>query len=284
MTPEALDRVRRNRLHAPVHLLAQLPGNRPREGGDIVPSLPERRDGNREHTQPVVQVFPERPRGHREHQIAVRGCHDADRHPERSRAAEPLELPRLEHAQEPGLQLEGQLAHLVEKERRSVCQLEAARLPREGAGVGPLLPAEQLALDERRGQRAAVDGHEQPVAPSAQAMDRPGRQFLPRARLAQQQDGRIGRRHALDEFDDASHPGAVRDDAIQGDIRHGAVAQVAVLGFEAVLERAQFAIGACEFRRVAVPQLRVHRDLAEQADPRREVDKPDPGLPGTVDR
>ena len=73
-------------------------------------------------------------------------------------AAEPLECALLEHPQQLGLQLERQVADLVEEQRAAVGQLEAARPSRrDGAGEGALLVAEQLALEQAGGQRGAVD-------------------------------------------------------------------------------------------------------------------------------
>ena len=79
-----------------------------------------------------------------------------------ARAAEPLDLPLLEHAQQLDLDVRRQLADLVEKDRRAIGQLEAADLPRERAGEGAFLAAEQLALDQRRRNRRAVHAHHRP--------------------------------------------------------------------------------------------------------------------------
>ena len=70
---------------------------------------------------------------------------------------EPLELARLQHAQQLRLHIERQLADLVEEEGRAVRDLEAADLARQGPGEGALLAAEQLALHEPGRQRGAVD-------------------------------------------------------------------------------------------------------------------------------
>ena len=60
---------------------------------------------------------------------------------------------------------ERQVADLVEKDRRVVRQFEPADLPRQRAGKGALLPAEQFALDERARNRRAVDAHHDAAAP-----------------------------------------------------------------------------------------------------------------------
>ena len=64
-----------------------------------------------------------------------------------ARAAEPLDLPFLEHAQQLDLHVERQVADLVEEDRRVVGELEAADLARQRSGEGAALAAEQLALD-----------------------------------------------------------------------------------------------------------------------------------------
>ena len=55
---------------------------------------------------------------------------------------------------------------------------------------------EKLALEKRFRQSGAVEHHERRIRPVAGVMDRLGRQLLAGARLALQQHGGIGRRHA----------------------------------------------------------------------------------------
>src|SRR2546423_1853450 len=70
------------------------------------------------------------------------------------------QLSELEHAQQLRLQLERQLADLVEEQRAAARALERAGAPAIGAGERALLVAEELALDQRRRQRCAVDREE----------------------------------------------------------------------------------------------------------------------------
>ena len=78
------------------------------------------------------------------------GGDDADVDAIGRRAAQPLDLPFLEHAQQLDLHVQRQVADLVEEDRRVVGELEAADLPRQRAGEGAFLAAEQLAFDQRR--------------------------------------------------------------------------------------------------------------------------------------
>ena len=66
------------------------------------------------------------------------------------RAAQPLDLLVFQDAQQLDLDLERQVADLIEEDRRSVGELEAPGLTRQSACVGAFLPAEQLTFDQGR--------------------------------------------------------------------------------------------------------------------------------------
>ena len=69
----------------------------------------------------------------------------------------------LEHREELGLQLQREIADLVEEDRAPVGHLEEPLAGLLGVGEGALLVAEQLALDQRARQGRAVHVHERPV-------------------------------------------------------------------------------------------------------------------------
>ena len=79
---------------------------------------------------------------------------------ERLGPADALEFPLLEDAEQLGLRRSGQLADLVEEDRAAGGALEPAGPLAVGAGEGASLVAEELALDQALGQRAAVDPDE----------------------------------------------------------------------------------------------------------------------------
>src|SRR5204862_2480674 len=103
--------------------------------------------------------------------------------------------------QELGLQAERQLADLVEEQGALVGELEAAELLLGGAGERALLVTEQLALDQRLGERRAVDRDAWTGAPPRRAVDRARHHLLARARLAAEEDGRVGRPDARDQLE-----------------------------------------------------------------------------------
>ncbi len=125
-----------------VSMSSGMSSGRSRSGGSVTRSTASR--WNRSLAEPALL--------HRLLQIHVRGGH----HPHVHRAvvigAHPLHLAPLQHAQQAGLHLQRQLAHLVQEDGAAVGPLEGAGAIRLGAGEGPLHVAEQLRLDERAGR------------------------------------------------------------------------------------------------------------------------------------
>src|SRR4030095_17201359 len=100
---------------------------------------------------------------HHRGEVTIGGGHDPHVDLDGPRAAETLELARLEHAQDLWLRDQREVGHLVEEERAPAVHLEAAFLAAGGAGERALLVAEQLGLEQRLRQRPAGYGPEQGV-------------------------------------------------------------------------------------------------------------------------
>ena len=130
----------------------------------------------------------------------------------RLRAPQPLELARLDHAQQLDLRRQVELADLVEKERAPLGKLEAPFLRRVRAGERALLIAEQLRFDEALGQRRAADLDERPLRPQRVVMDGLRDQLLAGARLAADEHGRVGPRDLRDLLVDQPHRTARAED------------------------------------------------------------------------
>ena len=79
-----------------------------------------------------------------------------------ARAAEPLELALLQHAQELRLRGQAHLADLVEEQHAARRQLDLPGLGLLRAGERAALVAEQLRLEQLLGQRGAVQRDERP--------------------------------------------------------------------------------------------------------------------------
>jgi hypothetical protein len=166
---------------------------------DVARARAQGRHHDVDHRQSIVEVLTELTEPDHLAEIAVGGRHDAHVDLERPRAADPLEALLLEHAQELGLARQRHLADLVEEERALVGRLEAAHLSLGRAGERALLVAEQLRLDERLGQRGAVDRDECLPPPATGAVHRARHHLLAAARLAGEQHRGVGRADLGDE-------------------------------------------------------------------------------------
>ena len=137
--------------------------------------------------------------------------------------ADPLDLPLLDGPQQLGLQVEPQVADLVEEQRAAGRQLEFSQLllvgPRERAALVP----EQRALDELVRNRRQVDRDERRVAAPRLAVQQPREQLLAGPALAEDQHRRRQLRDLLHEIDDVADRAARADQelalALLGDLR-----------------------------------------------------------------
>ena len=151
-------------------------------GVDITGTLPQGRQTQAHGTKPVIKILPEAPGFDFGKEIPVGGRHDADRHLALTDIPQAYHLPILEHPQQVGLQVEGHLAHFIEKERPSIglfklsCQAAPA-----GAREGALDVAEELAGQELPRQGTTIDGHEGTTGPPPRPMQGAGKELFARA-------------------------------------------------------------------------------------------------------
>src|SRR5262249_10126618 len=124
----------------------------------------------------------------------------ADVHVLRAVAADAADVAALEEPQELRLDGEAHLADLVEEERAQVRRLGEALARADRARERALLVAEELALEERLLQRAAVEDDERRLGAAAPGVDGARDQLLARAALALDHDARVGGRHLADEL------------------------------------------------------------------------------------
>src|SRR5437016_3313637 len=144
---ERVQRLARDDLDPAVHGTREPLDEGAHQGGNVLGPLAERRGLDREHVQPVVEIVPEPLLLHHPKEVAVRRGDEADVDLDRLRTADPLELLLLQDAQQLRLELERDLADLVEEQRAAVGHLEAADLLGDGAGEGAPLVPEELALE-----------------------------------------------------------------------------------------------------------------------------------------
>ena len=154
----------------------------------VLAQVAQRRHGHGEHAQPVVEVGPEAAGPDLLLEVAVGG----GQHPRLAQArgglAHALELAVFQHAQELGLQLQRQLADLVEEQGAVARILEVAGAVGVGAGERALGVAEQRGLHQVRGDGGAVEREIGLGRARALAVQGCRHQFLAAPRFAFDQD------------------------------------------------------------------------------------------------
>jgi hypothetical protein len=117
--------------------------------------------------------------------------------------------------QELDLKTRRHLADLVEQQRAPVGFREQALLGPAGPGEGPTHVPEDLRLQQRLGQRAAVDGDEGPARPLAGVMDGLGDDLLARPRFTLDEHGGARGRDPPHQLHYLGHLGGGREQAGQ---------------------------------------------------------------------
>jgi len=141
------------------------------------------------------------------------------------------------------LSVERELADLVEKDRAAVGDLEASQSPLERARERALHVPEELALHQTRRDCAAVDLDQGAATPSAARVDGARDQLLAGARLAGDQHGGVGRRHALDVAQDLQQGRARADHLDDVVLGPDLLLQIDVLALEPRLQRRDLLVG-----------------------------------------
>src|SRR5688572_13814460 len=139
---ELLDRRRCKNRRLLLQLAREALGKMTGENRNIIRPGAERRNRNRKHRQPEKQSFAELFGGHARAEMLVGRGNDAHVNVKQLRAADPLEPPLFDRAQDLRLQRERQIADLVQKQRTFVRDLELPRLARDGASERTFLVSE----------------------------------------------------------------------------------------------------------------------------------------------
>ena len=108
-----------------------------RASGRFFLALPQRRNEQWQHVQPVIQVFAKLAFCHRLLQQLVGRGDDADIHLDRLCPAQAQEVALFQHAQQFGLQAEGSIADLVKKQRAAGSLFDESFLAAAGIGESP---------------------------------------------------------------------------------------------------------------------------------------------------
>ncbi|MBA7711270.1 hypothetical protein ES703_120226 [subsurface metagenome] len=154
------------------------------QGGDVVLSIPQGRDGDGKDLEPEVEVFAELPIPDHYLQVAVGGGDDPDIHLDRLRSTHPLNLLFLQNPQKPHLGLKLKLAHFIKEYGSAVSPFETSSFAGNRSGKSTFFMTEQLAIHEVLGNSSAVDGDKWAVFARREVMNGSGDNLFARARFS----------------------------------------------------------------------------------------------------
>ena len=203
------------------------------EQGDVGSPLLQRRDGDRHHLEPMVEITAEGARGNRILQVPVRGRENTDVDPCRRVGTDTGYFPGFQHPQELDLRRHRHVADLVEKQRASVGVFKLTDAVAGGVGERAPHMAEEFALQNVLAERGTVEGNEGLVLPRAVLMDGLGHEFFSGAGLTLNEHGRIGRGDSLEPFNQSEHLPTRSDDPLKPELLVETAVQLKVLPLEA---------------------------------------------------
>src|SRR5262249_27551465 len=111
----------------------------------------------------------------------------------------------LHHSKKFHLHVQRQIGDLIQKQGPTLGALDEALLIGHSAGETPTLVAEELALHELGGDRAAVDRYKGPAAPGTALVDHARHELLAGARFAADVHRGLTARHAPDQLAELLH-------------------------------------------------------------------------------
>ncbi len=177
----------------------------------------QRRDVELNHVQPIVEIAAERAALDLRLEVAVGRRQHAHVELLLGDAADALDLALLQDAQELDLHRRAELADLVEEQRAAVGGGEQPGAIAHRAGERAAHVAEQLALEQRVGDRADVDADERPLVARRQVVQRARHHLLAGARLAGDQHRRLRRGDLAQELEQPLHRRRLADHAIEAE-------------------------------------------------------------------
>ncbi len=153
----------------------------------------------------MVQVAAERPLADHFRQVPIGAGQEAGIHLDGNRLAHRHHLLLLQHAQQLGLEAEGDIADFIEEDRAAVGRADDAQHALLGPRKGPANVAEELALEERFADARTIDGYKGAVATQTLVAEAPGNQLLARTALPFDQNATITTSNSIDQIQDFPH-------------------------------------------------------------------------------
>src|SRR5262249_38303866 len=147
--------------------------------------------------EPIVEILAEAATADVGEEVAIAGRDHADVDVAGCVLPHPLVPTFLKHAEEPRLPFEREGPPPLPEDAVAVRQLKAARSVAQPTSEGAPHMAEELPFEDLPRDGAAVHLDERATGTAAPFMDLSRRQLLARARLSENQDGRVGSRDDL---------------------------------------------------------------------------------------
>ena len=133
------------------------------ERQDVIAAISQRRQPDREHVEPIIEIFAELPVGDPALKVTIRRSHNPGVGAKHSRSTEPLKFTLLEDAEELGLRRRTHLRDFVEKQRAAGGLFKLARLALRRPGVCASLVPEQFRFEQLLWKRGAIQRDERAV-------------------------------------------------------------------------------------------------------------------------
>ena len=153
-------------------------GRRNGQAAEFDGPLTQRRQLQRKHIEPVIEVCPEFFLADAATEVAVRGGDHPHIGADGLIAAYALELPLLQHAQQFDLHVRWHFTDLVEKNGARMGELETPHAPLDGPAERAAFVSKELAFDQADRKSGAIHLDERLVGPLAGGVDRACDQLL----------------------------------------------------------------------------------------------------------
>src|SRR5208283_2603015 len=138
-----------------------------RQQWQVINSLPERRDLNRKHVQPVIEIFAKTAGGYCFLQIPVRRGHNAHIRSARPIVTNSFVPLLLKNAQQLVLNIQRNLPHLIQEDGSALGRFKASGPIPQRPGKSPPDMAKKLAFEQLPWNGGAIDSNQRAIFASA---------------------------------------------------------------------------------------------------------------------
>src|SRR5215472_11426410 len=208
-------RFRRDSLNRLLHGLAKPFQEMSRQQRNILATLAQGRNLDRNHAEPVVKVLAEAPFRNLLFKILIRRRNNAHIDVRFFRAPDRAHLSLLKHAVQLHLHSQTHVADLVHEKRSAMRGLEQALAILVRSRKCPFHVSEELRLEQRFGKSATIDSDEWSLSAKTVFVNGAGNQLFPGSAFSSDQNAaRLGR-NGLNQVEDGAHLWALSDDVVK---------------------------------------------------------------------